>query len=124
MNSTKRRIIKSKLSKFSEIGTNSFYQLKDIIPKVIPLEKVKIENPPESVVAVSFWPDIVPEKYKKVSRAIDLKEGRLIVEVTEPVWKQELLMQKRLLIKNINQKTDRPVVGDISFRVRNFIHGE
>lgn len=90
------------------------------------LESAQSEKPfrPESVATVAAWPSVVPEKIASFSRAVNLTDGRLHVEVTEPAWKQELLVNKSKLIRLLNQRMGAPLVGDIVFKVRDYIHDE
>ena len=88
------------------------------------LDEIERDTPyrPEAVATVAAWPAVVPGKMSAFSRAVSLADGRLIVEVTEPSWKQELLLNKRKIIRRLNQRMGAPLVGDIVFKVRNFIH--
>jgi predicted nucleic acid-binding Zn ribbon protein len=79
---------------------------------------------PEAVATVSAWPAVVEGRVSEFSRAVSLRDGRLIVEVTEPAWKQELLLNKKKIIRRLNRRMGAPLVGDIVIKVRNFIHGE
>ena len=79
---------------------------------------------PEAVALVSAWKQLVGERLGKTSRAVNLKDGKLFVEVSSPVWKQELLLQKRNLIRRINQWMGKDIIADMVFSVRNFINVE
>ena len=90
------------------------------------LEEIEEETPyrPEAVATVTAWPTVVPERISKFSRAVSLVDGRLIVEVTEPAWKQELLLSKKKIIRRLNERMGAQLVGDIVIKVRNYINGE
>ena len=88
------------------------------------LDEIERDTPyrPEAVATVAAWTAVVPGKMSVFSRAVSLVDGRLIVEVTEPSWKQELLLNKKKIIRLLNERMGAPLVGDIVFKVRNFIH--
>ncbi|MBN2289288.1 MAG: DUF721 domain-containing protein [Candidatus Glassbacteria bacterium] len=90
------------------------------------LEELEEETPyrPEAVATVAAWPTVVKGCISKFSRAVSLRDGRLIVEVAEPAWKQELLLNKKKIIRRLNQCMGAPLVGDMVIKVRDFIHGE
>lgn len=98
----------------------SFARVGDVLAKVLLETEKSAAHPRSSMEIVARWPDLVPKKLGKVSRAVTLRDGRLVVEVTEPVWKQEMLMQKKRLINSINRKIGKPAVGEIVFKVRKF----
>ena len=90
------------------------------------LDEIERDTPyrPEAVATVAAWTTVVPGKMSVFSRAVSLVDGRLIVEVTEPSWKQELLLNKKKIIRLLNERMGAPLVGDIVFKVRKFIHDE
>ncbi len=89
------------------------------------LEEIAEETPyrPEAVATVKAWPTVVPDRISDFSRAVSLVDGRLIVEVTEPAWKQELLLNKKKIIRRLNERMGAQLVGDIVINVRNYING-
>jgi len=90
------------------------------------LDEIEGNTPyrPEAVATVSAWPVVVEGKLSRFSRAVSLRDGRLIVEVAEPAWKQELLLHKKKIIRMLNERMGAPLVGDIVFKVRNYIDDE
>lgn len=99
-------------------------RLAELIGPVLDKAGGKKPRRPESIAVVAAWPDIVGEKLARVSRAVSLNDGRLMVEVTAPAWKQELLFVKKRLIQEINSRMGASLVGDMVINVREFVHGE
>ena len=65
--------------------------------------------------AVVLWPKIVGEKIAAEAQAVRIEEGRLVVKVPKPVWRQELINLKPRLIAKINATIGQAVVSDIFF---------
>ena len=81
------------------------------------------ERRPESLAAVAAWPELAGEHLAAVSRATELRDGKLFIEVQAPVWKQELLLQKKNLVRKINRRLGSGLVSDIVINVREFRNG-
>ena len=81
------------------------------------------ERRPESLAAVAAWPGLAGKRLAAVSRAVELRDGKLFVEVKAPVWKQELLLQKRNLIRKINDRLGNGLASDIVINVREYGNG-
>lgn len=103
-------------------GEKGPVRLSELIGPVVEKAGGRKPRRPESVAVVAAWPDIVGERLAGVSRAVSLADGRLLVEVTEPAWKQELLFVKKQLIREINTRMGASLVGEMAINVRDFIH--
>jgi hypothetical protein len=79
---------------------------------------------PEALEAVASWPEMVSGKLARESRAVSIRNGKLIVEVKSPVWKQELLLQKRNIIRKTNRRLGKDIVSEMVINVRDFIYVE
>lgn len=79
---------------------------------------------PEAVAVVAAWPGIVGGRLAGGTRAVSLDGGRLFVEVRSPVWKQEILLQKRQLIHLINSRMGQDLVADLVINVRDYLNVE
>ena len=51
---------------------------------------------------LELWPKAVGPQIANRARAIQLKNKTLMVSVDHPVWKQELLSNKRLVLEKLN----------------------
>lgn len=76
---------------------------------------------PEALEVVTSWPEMVNAKLARASRAVSLRDGKLFVEVKSPVWKQELLLQRRNIIRKINRRLGKDIVSDMVINVRDYI---
>jgi predicted nucleic acid-binding Zn ribbon protein len=91
-----------------------------VIESVLREAGEKNPHPPEALAVVSWWPEVVGNKLSRVCRAVSLKDGKLIVEVKSPVWKQELLFQKRSIIRKINLRMGNNIVSEVVFLVKDY----
>jgi len=78
------------------------------------------EPRPECVAAVAAWPRIVGPRLAAVTRAVSLEDGKLIVEASAPAWKQELLLIKRKVLKELNECMGTSLAGDMVINVRDY----
>ena len=65
--------------------------------------------------ALSVWPRVVGENISANSIAKSISSGILIVEVSNAVWRQELQLQKNIIIEKINKVLTRKTIKDIRF---------
>ncbi|MBW7998080.1 MAG: DUF721 domain-containing protein [Candidatus Glassbacteria bacterium] len=79
--------------------------------------------PPESIAAITRWEQAAGKRLAGHSRAVSLRSGKLFVEVRSPVWKQELLLSRRMIISKMNRLLGERLVVDMVFTVRDWIDG-
>ncbi len=60
--------------------------------------------------AVTVWPEVVGDKLARVTNAVACREGRLYVEVSSPVWMQELAFLQSELLDRLNQRLGKRTV--------------
>ena len=65
----------------------------------------------------SSWATIVGEKYAAHSKLIDIKHQTAILETDHPGWSQQILLNKRHIIRNFQKKYPQLEVKDISVMV-------
>lgn len=65
--------------------------------------------------AVNCWAEIVGEQIAKHSQAKDVLDGRLVVEVSNSVWRNELFYLKADLVGQINARIGKKIIHDILF---------
>ena len=63
---------------------------------------------------LDVWPEVVGPHIASVTNVRSIRNGVLVVAVTNPAWRQELLLRKKDLIANINAKLQRTTVRDIT----------
>ncbi len=81
----------------------SFSKFTDIL-KALRQRYPALSNRLEEAEALSRWDAAVGPAISKHSRAIQVKDGVLWVEVDHPVWKSELHHRKRQILEKLNQK--------------------
>jgi len=88
-------------------------QLKKAIQKVI-IES-GFERAIQQQEAVSIWGDVVGDVISKVTNAISVDKGVLIVKTESATWRQELYMQKKDITDKINKKIGSTAIKEIRF---------
>jgi predicted nucleic acid-binding Zn ribbon protein len=63
--------------------------------------------------AVNCWVEVVGEQIAGHTKAKDVRDGALIVEVASSAWRNELYYLKAELIEQINKKVGKKVIHDI-----------
>ena len=79
------------------------------------VEKTGIDNALKQEKAVLIWHEVVGRAVAKETEAVDVEKGVLIVKTGSPVWRQELHMQKKEIIKKINNKIGSKAIKEIRF---------
>ena len=88
-------------------------QLKKAIQKAI-IES-GFERAIQQEKAVSIWGDVVGDVVSKVTNAISVDKGVLVVKTKSSTWRQELYMQKKDIIDKINIKIGSTAIKEIRF---------
>jgi len=65
--------------------------------------------------AVVLWGVVVGDVVSEVTKAEKVEAGTLVVRVETSVWRQELHMQKREIIKKLNKKIGTNAIKEIRF---------
>ena len=87
--------------------------LKKVIEKAIDSAGIKSALDQES--AITLWGVVVGDGVSSVTKAANVESGTLVVRVETSVWRQELHMQKREIIKKLNKKIGTKAIRDIRF---------
>jgi predicted nucleic acid-binding Zn ribbon protein len=66
--------------------------------------------------AVRFWSDIVGEHIAKATEPVRIQQGVLVVKVKTSAWRNELTLQKKMLVERLNAALGERVVKDIRFQ--------
>ena len=88
-------------------------QLKKAIKKAI--SESGFERAIQQEKAVSVWGNVVGDVVSKVTDAISVDKGVLIVKTKSATWRQELYMQKKDIIDKINKKIGSTAIKEIRF---------
>ena len=63
---------------------------------------------------VHVWAEVVGPHIASVADVKSIRNGVLVVVVSSPAWRQELLLRKKEIIASINAKLQRTTVRDIT----------
>ena len=88
-------------------------QLKKAIQKAI--VESGFERAIQQEEAVFIWGDVVGDVVSKVTNAISVDKGVLVVKTKSSTWRQELYMQKKDIIDKINKKIGSTAIKEIRF---------
>jgi predicted nucleic acid-binding Zn ribbon protein len=64
---------------------------------------------------VNLWSEVAGQQVAKVTRAREVRDGRLFVEVESSAWRNELFYLKQELIQKLNRRVGQQVIHDILF---------
>ncbi|MCH7731179.1 MAG: DUF721 domain-containing protein [Candidatus Marinimicrobia bacterium] len=79
------------------------------------LKNVGIEIPILQNKALLIWENVVGTLISKNTLPEEVKHGILFVKTATPVWRNELIMKKEEIIKNLNKAIGKKVIKDIRF---------
>jgi len=63
--------------------------------------------------AIALWPSIVGDEISQATEATKMDNGILYVKTKSPVWRNELMFQKREIVKKINKHLKQHIVKDL-----------
>jgi predicted nucleic acid-binding Zn ribbon protein len=65
--------------------------------------------------ALMSWENVVGPKIASNARAVKFFNSKLLVEVENPSWRNELIFMKEKIIKELNKNINSRIVKDIIF---------
>ena len=65
--------------------------------------------------ALFVWKEVVGKRVADNTTAEKIDHGVLMVRTTTPTWRQELQLQKTIIIKKLNKKLGKKVIKDVRF---------
>lgn len=65
--------------------------------------------------AVNSWAEVVGEDIARRTKAANVRDGTLIVEVSNSTWRNELFYLKADIIEKINNRIGKKIIHDILF---------
>ena len=63
--------------------------------------------------ALTLWSDVVGKAVGQHSRPLRIENGKIVVEVKDAIWKQEILLLSPEIIQKMNERLGEEVVKDI-----------
>ena len=80
------------------------------------LKKSGLNSGVEQQEALKIWGETVGNKISKNTEPMSVKNGTLVIKTTNPVWKQELQIQKIEIIKKLNKRLKKNIIKEIRFK--------
>ena len=80
------------------------------------LRQQGLESPLNEYRLVQAWKDVVGPAMARYTSSLYIKNQTLYVHLTSAVLRQELMMARELLVKNLNQQVGAQVIVNIVFR--------
>ncbi len=93
---------------------NNTEQVGDVIRKF--LRQSGLESPLNEFRLVDAWRDVVGPTISKYTLNLYIRNQTLFVHLSSSVLRQELQMQREMLVNHLNQKVGASVIVDIIFR--------
>ena len=81
------------------------------------LERSGLDESLERLGALDEWPGAVGPRVARVTRAVEVRGDKLVVEVLSSAWINELTMMKGLILERLNSVCAGPPMGGIRFRL-------
>lgn len=77
------------------------------------IQKLGLDKKIKESRAVLIYKDVVGAKIAAISEAVDLRGGKLFVQVHSPTWKEELMFTRHLMAEKINKELGAEVVKQV-----------
>jgi len=84
-----------------------------IIPQV--LKNLGLDKKIEELRVIDCWEEIVGERIARVTKAKEVRDGVLFVEVSTGAWLQELSFRRKQIVALIRKKFKSAGIKDIHF---------
>ena len=97
---------------------NDVKKLSDLI--VTYLDKVGLFEQSKVLEVYASWASIVGEKQAAHSKLIDIKHQTALIEVDHPGWSQQILLNKKYILRNFQKKYPQLEVKNISVIVSSY----
>jgi len=88
--------------------------LKSALDKL--LKKYGIEEEVWQAEAILIWNDVVGKTIASHTEAHKVSYGKLFIKVDSPVWRNELLFQKKEILARINRRLQKTKIKEIVLR--------
>lgn len=95
-------------------------------PTLIPLKEIiadllgstNLPFNPEDATIWRVWDEVAGETIARNAQPLWVKDGRLRVKVSDPIWLQELSFLEETMRNKLNERLGRKAVQKIEFRLR------
>ena len=79
------------------------------------IEKAGFKKQLEQQRVLEMWGQIVGDAIAKNTEAVSVNQGTLVIKAKSAAWRQELQLQKREILKNVNTGSVNKLIKDIRF---------
>jgi predicted nucleic acid-binding Zn ribbon protein len=79
------------------------------------IKRLGMEKRLKGEAAILSWEKVVGPKIASNARAFKFVDSKLLVEVENPSWRNELIFMKEKIIRELNKSINSRVVKDIRF---------
>ncbi len=86
----------------------------EIIQRLLKAENLDLKLDEQRISAM--WPDIVGQGINRYTMSRSVKDGVLFVRLSSAPLRHELMLNRSILIKRLNDAVGREVIHDIVFR--------
>jgi len=90
--------------------------LKEIIADL--LGSTNLPFNPEDATIWRVWDEVAGETIARNAQPLWIRNGRLRVKVSDPIWLQELSFMEETMRNKLNERLGRKAVEKIEFRLR------
>ena len=78
-------------------------------------EKQQTKPQYKTGVIMSIWGRVVGSTIYENTKIVNIKQNTLLIKTTTPAWRNELLFQKKDILKKINDTQNTILIKDIHF---------
>ena len=78
-------------------------------------EKQKTKPQYRMGLIMSIWESVVGNKIYENTKIINIKKNILLIKTTTPIWRNELLFQKKDILNRLNKTQKTILIKDIHF---------
>ena len=79
------------------------------------IQKAGFKKQLEQQRVLEMWGQIVGDAIAKNTEAVSVNQGTLVIKAKSAAWRQELQLQKREILKNVNTGSANKLIKDIRF---------
>lgn len=80
------------------------------------LRQQGLEAPLQEYRLLAAWGEVAGLEVERVTRKLFVRNQTLVVELSSPVIRSEMMMRRRDLVRMLNDKAGTQVITDIMFR--------
>ena len=79
------------------------------------IEKTGLKKQLEQQRVLEMWGQIVGGAIAKNTEAVSVSQGTLVIKAKSAAWRQELQLQKKEILENVNTGSANKLIKDIRF---------